>query len=490
MDWQVNLDRIASWLAHGKTSAARQALDELRSAGVIPPEEMWRVHELYGAVFHDLADAEGAAAAYSNAAQSDRFLRSQREHFSNYLFALHYLPGISAEELYQQHVVYQGLYRDTPEMPPGKAWQHSRLRIGFLSPDFRESSSARFYECLLTGLDVRSFEVYAYALESFEDDFTRRLQASGLTYRCLAGRNLEQMAETIRWDEIDVLMDLSGHADGGMTLMVMAQRPAAVQLCGIGWFDTTGLSSVDYVLTDEAMDPEDSQSEKLFKEKLLRLPHGFCFQPSMAMKQVKRKPRNRKPVTFGSFQNFMKITRPVMDCWREILQNLPDSRLIVQDTTRLPERRTVLQKRLEKAGLPMERVEVRMGSDAYLAQYQQVDIMLDTFPYPGGAATATALYMGVPVIAMRGDHHSARLSASILEAAGYPEWLAESADAYIKLALQLAVDGEGLEKTQLQLRRELEASALLDASAYTKAFAQAVKRLSVLDDNMGKGCGI
>lgn len=475
VDWQAKLDGICSLLAKGKTTAARKMLDELRGAGEVPLEEMWRVHELYGAMFHDLADAEGAAAAYSNAAQSDRFLRSQREHFSNYLFALHYLPGLSPEELYQQHVVYQGLYRDTIELPPCPAYQHDRIRIGFLARDFRESSSARFYECLLTGLDVRAFEVYAYAMESDEDDFTRQLQASGLTYRCLSGQNLEQMAKIIRWDEIDVLMDLSGHADGGMTLMVMAQRPASVQLCGIGWFDTTGLSAMDYFLTDGIMDPLDGQAQLLFKEKLLRLPHGFCFQPSVPMRRQTRKTRAESTITFGCFQNFMKISRPVMDCWREILNNLPDSRLVVQDTTRLFERRAVMQKRLENAGLPMERVEVRLGSDAYLTQYQQIDIMLDTFPYPGGAATATALYMGVPVIALGGDHHSARLSSSILNAAGFSEWLADSTDAYIKLALQLAVDKEGLARTQLMLRTELEHSALMDKDAYIGDFEQAVK---------------
>ena len=475
VDWQAKLDRIYSLLAQGKTTAARQDLDELRGAGEVPAEEIWRVHELYGAVFHDFADAEGAAAAYSNAAQSDRFLRSQREHFSNYLFALHYLPGISPDELYQQHVVYQGLYRDMDGLPTCSAYFHDRIRVGFLARDFRESSSARFYECLLTGLDLRSFEVYVYALENDEDDFTRHLQASGLTYRCLAGQNLEQMAKTIRWDEIDVLMDLSGHSDGGMTLMVMAQRPAPIQLCGIGWFDTTGLPAMDYFLTDGDMDPVAGQAEKLFSEQLLRLPCGFCFQPSAAMRRLKRKPRAGGAVIFGSFQNFMKISRPVMDCWREILNNLPDSRLVVQDTTRLFERRAVMQKRLENAGLPMERVEVRLGSDAYLEQYQQIDIMLDTFPYPGGAATATALYMGVLVIAMKGDHHSARLSSSILRAAGFSEWLAESTDGYIKLALQLAVDKEGLARTQLMLRTELEHSALLDATAYVRNFEQAVR---------------
>jgi len=209
----------------------------------------------------------------------------------------------------------------------------------------------------------------------------------------------------------------------------------------------------------------------------LRLPSGFCFTPAPAMQRICRLPRQRAGVVFGCYQNFMKINRQVMECWRHILENLPGSRLIVQDTTRLPERRAVLERRLENAGLPMERVEVRIGSDRYLEDYQQIDIMLDTFPYPGGAAAATALYMGVPVIALRGDHHSARLSASILTAAGHDEWIADSADAYIKLALQLAVDCEGLERQQLALRAELEQSRLMAAQAYCTAFAEAILRV-------------
>ena len=216
VDWQAKLEAICSLLARGKTAVARQALDEVRGDGSVPAEEMWRVHELYGAMFHDLADAEGAAAAYSNAAQSDRFLRSQREHFSNYLFALHYLPGISPEEQYQQHLVYQGLYRDTEKLPPCPEYSHNRIRIGFLSRDFRESSSARFYECLLTRLDVRSFEVYAYALASDEDDFTRHLQASGLTYRCLAGQNLEHIGQEAQHGRKNILYRIQHISDDGI----------------------------------------------------------------------------------------------------------------------------------------------------------------------------------------------------------------------------------------------------------------------------------
>ena len=473
---KAELEKVRSLLAQGHTRQARSALDELRAAGQVPEDGQWRIHELYGAVFHDLADAEGVAAAYRNAALADQYLRSQREHYSNYLFALHYLPGISADALAQQMLSYQALYRGEEPLPPRGPVSHDRLRIGFLAPDFLDSSSARFYEPLLTGLDARVCAVYLYALSDRADAFTCRLQSTGLTWRSLQGMSVRQGAEAIRLDEIDILVDLAGHAAGGMTLMLLGQRPAPVQLCGIGWFDTTGLPAVDAFLTDAVMDPEAEAGH--FCEQLLRLPTGFCFEPTAAMRECERQPvEDRRPITFGSFQNFMKINQAVMECWRQILQSLPDSRLIVQDTTRLPERCQEMQARFECAGLPMERIEVRPGNDHYLADYQQLDIMLDSFPYPGGAATATALYMGVPVVALRGDHHSARLSASLLTAAGHPEWIAPTMGAYVRTALQLAYDRSGLQIIQQHLRQELEASLLMDRQQYCASFRQACHRL-------------
>ena len=465
--WQ----EITALLQRGKTQLAREKLESLR--GQIPAEEEWRLHELYGAVFHDLADPEGAAAAYSNAAQCDKYLRSQREHYSNYLFALHYLPGLSAEDLAQQHKFYQELYREEECLPVRKAVPHSRLRIGFIASDFCDSAAARFYEALVTGLDVRYASTYLYALEDEEDSFTHRLQGSGLIYRCLAGKNLVEMAEAIRWDEIDILVDLSGHTAGGLTLMVLAKKPAPVQLSAIGYFDTTGLEAADGLLTDNVLDP-DAAAADYFREKLIKLPHAFCFTPNEAMQKSRRPGRRGDiPLVFGSFQNAMKINTEVLVLWREILELAPGARLLVQDTTRLPERRLAVEKRLEKAGLPMERIEVRLGTDNYLANYQEVDIMLDTFPYNGGAMTATALYMGVPVVTLRGNHHSARFGASLLTAAGYEEWIADTPRDYVKIALQLAADRPFLLATQENLRGEMENSPLCDRLAYGQAFWRA-----------------
>ena len=464
--WQ----EIIALLQQGKTGAARKRLAALREQ--VPPAEEWRLHELYGAVFHDLADPEGAAAAYSNAAQCDRFLRSQREHYSSYLFALHYLPGLSAEDLGQQHKFYQELYREEEYLPPRHIAPHSRLRVGFIAENFCDSAAARFYEALVTGLDVRYASTYLYALADEEDSFTHHLQGCGMVYRPLAGKNLVEMAEAIRWDEIDILVDLAGHTAGGLTLMVLAKKPAPVQLTAVGYFDTTGLAAVDGLLTDNILDPSAGDAA-YFSEELIRLPQAFCFTPAETMTRCKILRAADRPLTFGSFQNFMKLNTEVLALWREIMELSPAARLLVQDTTRLPERRQAVEKRLEKAGLPMERTEVRPGTDNYLAGYGEVDIMLDTFPYNGGAMTATALYMGVPVVTLRGSHHSARFGASILTAAGYAEWIAENPRDYVKIALQLAADRPFLTATQRNLRAEIAHSPLCDRRNYAENFWRA-----------------
>ena len=320
---------------------------------------------------------------------------------------------------------------------------------------------------------MRYASTYLYALEDEEDSFTHRLQGGGLIYRCLAGKNLVEMAEAIRWDEIDILVDLSGHTAGGLTLMVLAKKPAPVQLSAVGYFDTTGLATVDGLLTDGVLDPQAGDAA-YFSEKLVKLPQAFCFMPNEAMqKSICQRRGKNSPLTFGSFQNAMKINTDVLALWREILELSPGARLIVQDTTRLPERRQAVEKRLEKAGLPMERTEVRLGTDNYLANYAEVDVMLDTFPYNGGAMTATALYMGVPVVTLRGNHHSARFGASLLTAAGYGEWIAATPRDYVKIALQLAADRSFLTATQANLRTEIEHSPLCDRAAYGQAFWRA-----------------
>ena len=447
----------------------------LRAHEEIPADEQWRFSEMMGACCGALADTEGAIAAYFEAATEDKFLRSQRQHFSNYLYLCHAVPNLTPKELKAQFDMYATLYRHEEPLSPRVDVRHERLRIGFLAQHFLSSSSSLFYEGLLRGL-TEQYDVYAYALDDRADGFTESLRGA-VNYHALANLSIEEQAERIRADEIDVLVDLGGHTDGGMTLMVLAHRPAPVQISGIGWFATTGVPFVDGFLTDNVLSP--AGTEEFYSEELLRLPYAFHFTPDSAMRAsaVAERPADA-PVTFGVFQNFMKINEECLKVWGRILKKLPQAQLILQDAAvDSPLRVTTILEMIEGLKLPAKRIFVRTGKRDYLGDYGDIDIALDTFPYAGGASTATALYMGVPVVTMRGETHAARLGASMLTAAGHAEWIADDARTYENLAVRMAEDIAAVRASRTALRGEAEKSALMDGASYLSAVTDAIERI-------------
>ncbi len=476
MSWMDDYTAIREDIHTGYIYEAIEAILYLRAHEEIPADEQWRFSEMMGACCSALADTEGAIAAYFEAATEDKYLRSQRSHFSNYLYLCHAVPNLTPKELKAQFDMYATLYRHEEPLPLRADVHHARLRIGFIAQHFLSSSSSLFYEALMRGL-TEKYDVYAYALDDRADDFTEEL-CGALNYHALANRSIEEQAEAIRADEIDVLFDLGGHTDGGMTLMVLARRPAPVQISGIGWFATTGVPFVDGFLTDEVLSP--AGAEESYSEQLLRLPHAFCFAPDRAMRAstVTERPADA-PVTFGVMQNFMKINEESLKLWGRILKKLPKSQLVLQDAAvDSPLRVTTILEMIEGLKLPAKRIFVRTGKRDYLGDYGDIDIALDTFPYAGGASTATALYMGVPVVTLRGEtHHASRLGAAMLTAAGHADWIAEDARAYEQLAVQMAEDIAAVRARRSALRTEVEASALMDACAYLAAFTSEIERL-------------
>ena len=422
-------------------------------------------------------DAEGVAAALYQAAVHDRYLRSQRQHYSGYLFALHYLEEIGYDDLRAAHLAYGELYEDEEILPLVKAYQHEKVRIGYLSPRWVESSVMRFAEPLLLGLDKGKFEVFAFSLGEEEDEATERIrgaldeQGAGEHYLCLYGLSLEEGARAIREQEIDILFDLGGHSEGGQTLMIMAKKPAPVQLSGLGYFDTLGLPEglVDGFLADEALLP--LGEEENFLEPLFRLPQALAFQPTAAMKDFRVGLSRRKvqgEVVFGVVQNVLKITDSALKAWGRILQKVPGSRLLIKDVLPKSERIERLRQRAESLGLPLERLELVGGSLSFWDIYREVDLVLDTFPYPGGYMTALALYFGVPVVTLQGDSYGSRFGAAILKAAGREEWIADSVEEYVKSAVELGREPARLRQERERLFIELPDSALLDTSSYVR----------------------
>ena len=422
----------------------------------------WQIHELVGVCFHDLADAEGAVQAYLNAAKTDTILRSQRTHFSNFLFALHYLPQVNSEILFENAKIYNSLYRDQEILQKQFLTPHSKLHIAYVAPHFLDSSSARFYESLLTDYDREKFFVTAWSLSSREDNFTKKIIRSVDKYFDISETSFAESAEKIQSEGTEILFDLGGHTEGGMTLQILAWRPAPIQISGIGYFDTTGTDFIDYFLTDKFLI---SGSENFFTEQIFEIENAFAFKPNEKMLQAKKtlKKIPHAEIVFGCLNNFMKITDDYLNCVGEILNLVPNAKIIFRDTTPLESRKKSLTEKILSAGI--ENFEVRVGEDNFFADYAEIDLMLDTFPYSGGMMTAIALYFNVPVLNLCGKLHHGRLGAEMIRLAEVDELIAEDVDDYIKKAVELSA-GDNLKN----LQKKICVDKLTDTESFVKNF--------------------
>lgn len=448
----------------GKPQEALERLKELLPT--VDAADEWKIHELIGATFHDLCNAEGVAQAYFNAARTDKFLRSQRAHFSNYLFALHYLPQLDAPTLINELAVYNSLYRDVKPLTKITRPPAEKISVAFIAPSFCDSSAARFYEALLTDYDRKNFFVTAWSLSREEDAFTKKIRRNVDGYFDISETSFEEAAQMIRDASTDILFDLGGHTEGGATLQIAAYRPARVQMCGIGYFDSTGLDAIDYFVGDNFLTADDVT----FSEKFLPLKNAFVFRPNARMIHESKSRRKfpHKVFTFGSLNNFMKLSDDYLAAVKKILDALPDAKIIFRDTTPLASRQRALVERLKNFGI--ERAEVRRGADDFFTDYAEIDLILDAFPYPGGMMTALALYMGVPVVNRYGSLAATRTGADILRIAGLDELTVTDADAYIKIAVELATNMARL----ATLIKKISVDKLTDTKNFVDDFYQKI----------------
>lgn len=355
-----------------------------------------------------------------------------------------------------------------------------RLKIGYVSADFRRHSVAYFIEPLLAHHDHQDFEIFCYATGPERDAVTERLEALADHWVVARALGDAALADRIRADGIDVLVDLSGHTAGNR-LLVFARKPAPVQVTWMGFLATTGLESMDYRLTDEIADPPDADSHE-HVERLLRLDRTcLAYLPPDAAPPVARLPAlERGYVTFGSFNTPAKHNPEVLALWGEILRAVPDSRLLLKgrglEKGRL---RSATEDALARAGVAPERVVLQgyeTDEAVHLRRYEAVDIGLDPFPHNGVTTTCAALWMGVPVLTWRGDRHSARMCASMLAGVGLDECVAASKAEYRELAVSLARNLGRLADLRQGLRARMRASPLLDAAGLARAMESAYRR--------------
>lgn len=368
----------------------------------------------------------------------------------------------------------QPAVRVQPTAPPvekRRARTFSRkLRIGYISPDFRLHAAAYFFMPLVRDFDAASFEVTCYA-RGKRDRVTSLFRQKGVRWKDISRLSARDAARLIERDGIDILIDLAGHTQGS-GLPVLARRPAPVQMTAIGYMATTGLRAVDYFLSDIYCSPWD-MGARGFSEKVLRMPHShLCYAPVLRdmPKSDGEAPFVRNGyITFGSFNNFSKVSDDMLALWRGVLERMKGARLVIKSKIcSIAAGRKIVKERLQRFGIPLAQVELRPYSPDYLEQYTDIDIALDTFPYTGGVTTCEALYMGVPVITKAGGTHGSRFSTSILENAGLSQLVARGDMEYVRKAVELADSPDILRRLHRDLRAHVEASPLMDAKGYMK----------------------
>ncbi|MEO8153085.1 MAG: tetratricopeptide repeat protein [Rhizobacter sp.] len=354
-----------------------------------------------------------------------------------------------------------------------------RLRVGLVSGDLRTHPVGFFLEGILHHLDAKRFELFAYPTIGMEDKLTARIKPIFTKWTPLKGLSDEVAARKIHADEIDILFDLAGHTAENR-LATFAYRPAPVQISWLGYFASTGLSAMDYVLADDISVPPGY--EQHFSEKLWRLPQTrLCFTPPVdgSTPDVSPLPAlQRGYLTFGCFQRLPKINDAVLALWGKVFEALPTAHLLLQSVqTGYPKAVEQTLARLAQVGISADRVTIRgpVDRNLYLQSYTEVDIVLDTFPFTGGTTTCEALWMGVPTVTLAGDTMIARQGVAMMAAGGLPDWVADSPDDYVKKAVAFASDVTKLARLRSSLRESIQRTALFDVRLFAERLEGAIE---------------
>ncbi|MCK6371666.1 MAG: tetratricopeptide repeat protein [Gammaproteobacteria bacterium] len=460
--------------AQGRLDAAATAYEQVLAAD---PGHALGTYNLG----HVLAEQWRSAEALENFRRAVELDPGYEPAWHAWLFHLLYDPAQTEATIFTAH---QRWGQRFAERPPARgaataAYDRRRLRVGYVSADFRSHSCAWFLLPLFAAHDRAAIEVTAYSGVARPDEVTQRFRARADRWREIRTLNDAAIAQLVRDDGIDILVDLGGHTMG-QPLGVFALRPAPVQVAWLGYPATTGLSQIDYRITDPIADPPGA-ADRCHTERLLRLPGGFlCYQPPDDAPQPAPPPLLRNGyVTFGSFNNIAKITPEVVATWSALLGAVPGARLLLKGRMLAhAEARQRIRAAFAEAGTDSSRLQLMgwLPRDQHpVSLYAEVDIALDTYPYNGTTTTCEALWMGVPVVTLRDERHAGRVGASILTHLGRREWIAGDADQYLSVAQSLAADPARLAAARRTLRPALAACSLTDAAGFARRLEQAFR---------------
>ncbi|MDP1774190.1 MAG: tetratricopeptide repeat protein, partial [Methylobacter sp.] len=434
-------------------------------------------HSNLGNTLKDLGQLDEAEASYRRALQLKPNFETA---FSNLLFTLNYHPDKSGEEIFEVYRDYDAQFC----LPYHSQWQphgndpepSRRLKVGYVSPDFRQHSVRHFLEPLLAHHDKQAVEVYAYADLAREDALTARYKTYVDQWIPTRGLSDAVLSERIRADGIDILVDLAGHTAQNR-LQVFARKPAPVSVSWLGYGCTTGLTAIDYYLGDEASTPYGC--EKVFSEQPWRIElPSFVYRPEEGVGEVTALPAlERGYVTLGTLTRAVRINYRTLRVWAELLKRIPGSRLVIDSGSfKSPLMQERLAEEFVARGIGRERLEIGYHSPPW-DTLRGIDIMLDCFPHNSGTTLIESLYMGLPFVTLAGRPSVGCLGKMVLEGLGHPEWVAGSEEEYIDIAVGLASDLGRLAQLRAGLRDEMRASALMDERAFARKVENAYREM-------------
>ena len=465
----VNLADICK--STGRISEAFSLLAPAAAAGSSVSE----VHEALGNILTASGKTEEALAEYNKAlALSPCKMRP----IANKMLSMNYMASLSQSEIFAAHAeaaksIESSVKRFIHEKKPING---QKIRVGFVSADLKRHSVTFFLEPVLALLDRNDFEIFLYSDTINCDSISSRIKTYG-TWRDITTLGDEESAALIQVDNINILIDLSGHT--GIRMRLFAMKPAPVQISWLGYPNTTGLSAMDWRISDEWADPRGQ--EAFHSEKLLRIPGGFqVYAPPADAPELSEMPCLKNSyITFGSFNSLPKINKSVIQIWARILKSVPGSKLFLKAYALADnEVRDYFAALFRDEGIEEKRLSfsgMKGTLNEHLAEYSKVDLALDTFPYNGATTSCEALWMGVPVLTLAGERHAGRVGVSLLKRLGLESFITETKSSYIANARAAALNQEVLKDLRRNLRNIMASSSLCDAESFTRKFGAALK---------------
>ena len=431
--------------------------------------ERFEPYNNLGTSLKAVGDLDGAIASFRRALT----LKPDAAVESNLLCTLHFHPDSTPLSLRDEHAHWNQTYARplASSIKPhlNDRSPERRLRIGYVSADLRQNPVGRFLLPLLAHHDRRNHEIFCYSDVRFPDPLTEQLRSQTDVWRETHALSHEELAELIRSDEIDVLVDLTMHLADSRLLM-FARKPAPMQVTYLAYCSTTGIDAMDYRLSDPYLDPPGTD-DSVYVEKTVRLPKTYwCYAvPSDAPEVAPSPAASAGHITFGCLNSYCKVTQPTWQAWYDLLRQVPQSKLVVFHPGR-GKHRDAARQRLAAAGIHPNRLEFADFRPPleYFQLYHALDIMLDPFPYAGGTTTCDAMWMGVPVVSLAGQTAVSRGGLSLLSNVGLAELVAHDVGQYVQIAADLASDRARLTQLRSSLRQRMLNSPMLDAPRFAR----------------------